>query len=671
MAFSSKKYYHRDLSWLRFNHRVLQEVADTTNPLYERIKFLAIFSSNLDEFFKVRVSNIRRIKNLDKPLRKKLITKPNKLLKAIKKQVQQQQEEFGQLFTEQILPELQKEGIHLISCQDFNAQQQQAVTAYFETHLQELVTITEGIDQDTEDLFIENEELYLTGLQDNEKLLLVKIPSDTPRFVTLPEHNGAHYITFVDDVIKYHLAKTYVQHQTSDFYAIKISRDAELYIENEYSGDLLSKIQDSLGNRDTGQVTRLLVDKAMPPEVLAQVTKLLDANETDVSMGGRYHNFKDFFGFPNPTSQNFHEPPLVPKQHPDLVASTNIFDAIAHKDKLLYYPYESFEDTLRLVQTAATDPQVTKISITLYRVAKQSGVADALLAAAKNGKNVFAFIETKARFDEKNNIRWGKILADNGATVMYSYPAIKVHSKILLIERMEDEKPVKYAYVSTGNFNEKTAKIYTDFALMTAQPKITDGIQQVFQILQRKSIVPTTKNILISPFTTRTTFRKLIENEIQHAQEGKDAYIILKLNSLQDQKMIDLLYKANNAGVRIRLVVRGICCLIPGIEGQSEHIYVTSIVDRFLEHGRVYIFGNGGDEKMYIGSADWMTRNLDHRIEVIVPILDPDVYAKIRQMVQFQLDDTVKARIIDPKQQNHYVQNTQGIRSQLETLTSL
>ncbi len=665
----SDKYYNRDLSWLRFNHRVLQEAADKNNPLYERIKFLAIFSSNLDEFFKVRVSDIRKIKQLDKPLRKKLITKPNKLLKQIKKQVHLQQEEFGDLFNNHILPELKSEGIQLISSKDFSSSQKEFAENYYNKHLKNKLNLTSNDKLDSKTVFIENEQLYLTTLLRDEELIIVKIPSDTARFITFPEENNTHYITFVDEILQYNLVKLYDQkEETLAFYAIKISRDAELYIDNEYSGDLLNKIKNSLSNRDTGQVTRLLIDSKIPIELLNRIKKVLDVNETDILLGGKYHNFKDFFTFPNPTNKKLTENDLIPTRDPALNEFSLMFDAIREKDRLFYYPYESFDDVLRLVQQASQDDSVTKIKVTLYRIAKQSSLADALLTAAKNGKEVFVFIETKARFDEENNIRWGKILEDNGAKVMYSYPGIKVHSKILWLERLEDNLPKKYAYISTGNFNEKTAKIYTDFGLMTANPKLTAELSQVFQLLEGNVIIPRTKKLLVSPFTTRNTFKELIENEIQNAADGKEAYIILKLNSLQDYKMIDLLYKANNAGVKIRAIVRGICCLVPGIKGQSEHIHITSIVDRFLEHGRVYIFANGGKEKMYIGSADWMTRNLDHRIEVITPILDKDVYSKIKEMIQLQIDDTTKARIINNIQDNSYLHSSVKIRAQTQTM---
>jgi polyphosphate kinase len=650
MALISSQYYNRDLSWLRFNHRVLQEAANKKNPLYERIKFIAIFSSNLDEFYKVRVSDIRQIKQLDKSLRKKLITKPNKLLKEIKKQVNLQQIELGRIINTEIIPALKKENIHLLSHKDWNNEQQEFSKTYFKEHLLEkqLLSI------DNEKPFIENEELYLVGLLIDNKLIWAKINSDTSRFVIIPKVNDKYCIAFIDDIIKHNLKSIY----HIDFYAIKISRDAELYIDNEYSGNLLDKIKNALPNRESGQVTRALVDELAPEKLLNILKTALDINETDVVKGGTYHNYKDFFGFPNPTKKDYSFKALPPIQNKELLTYTSLFQAIDEKDRLLCFPYESFNDVVRLVEEAANDENVTKVKITLYRISSDSAVVKALLNAAKNGKEVFVFIETKARFDEVNNIKWGKILEENGAKVMYSYPGIKVHSKILYIEKEEDNTAISYVYIGTGNFNEKTSKIYTDFGLMTANKKITSEVLQVFQILERKLIIPKTKKIVVSPFTTRNKFTDLIETEIVNAQAGKEAFIILKLNSLQDNKMINLLYKANKAGVKIRLLIRGICCLVPGIKGQSEHIKVTSIVDRFLEHGRVYIFANGGKNKMYIGSADWMTRNLDHRIEVIVPILDKDIFNTIKTLMRLQLDDSIKARIIDSKQENKYVELT-------------
>lgn len=662
------KYYHRDLSWLRFNHRVLQEAADKRNPLYERIKFLAIFSSNLDEFFRVRVSDIRQIKEIEKPLRKKLITKPNKVLKEIKKQVDILQNDFGTIFSNEIIPDLKKEGINLINHTQFSTTQKIVAQNYYDDVLKAKLVVEQYPIQTKHNVFVKNETLYLVAQQEENILELVEIPEDEDRFFVFPKQNGKHYITFIDDILKHNLRQTPKAEKQTKYYALKISRDAELYIEDEFSGNLKEKIKASLPKRDTGQATRVLLDPAMPESLQKILTSALDVNNTDVILGGTYHNFKDFFDFPNPSEKNLKNQALPPLAHPMLAEYDTIFDAIDDKDQLIHYPYQSFEPIIRLVEEAAKDPKVKKLKITIYRAAKKSRLNDAIALAAENGIEVTVFIEVKARFDEKNNLYWGNIFKKKGAHVIYSYPDIKVHSKILLIEREFEGKAKQYAYIATGNFNEKTASLYTDFGLMTAHKKITKELNKVFMVLDRTIIVPKTKRLIVSPFTSRVEFTSLVNREIALAKSGEPASIILKMNSLQDKDMIKLLYRASNAGVNIRLLVRGMCSLVPGIKGQSKNITITSIIDQFLEHGRVYIFGNGGKEKVYIGSADWMTRNLNHRIEVVTPIVDPDHKKTIKELITIQIKDNVKARIIDAKQLNHYVEDhAPKVRSQIAT----
>lgn len=663
----NNKYYHRDLSWLRFNHRVLQEVADKQNPLYERIKFMAIFSSNLDEFFRVRVSDIRQIKVLDKPLRKKLITKPNAVLRELKVQVHKLQEEFGEIFQNQIIPDLADEGIHLIKYRDFSKEQKKAAEAYFEEHLKDKIDFENSYFSSDDSVFVENESSYITASLSKDKFQVVQIPKDEPRFFEFPSKNDTYYITFIDDIIKYNLYRIQSDLDLS-YYAIKISRDAELYIEDEFSGNLMEKIKESLPNRETGQATRILIDERMPQEFQNVLKKALDVTHADIVLGGTYHNFRDFFKFPNPTKKDLYFEELTPIEHPVLTKFDSMFTAIDTKDQLMHYPYQSFEPVIKLLGEAAVDPKVTVIKMTMYRLAEESRLNSAIAKAAKNGKKVVVFIEVKARFDEHNNLKWGEIFKEKGAQVIYSYPGIKVHSKILYIEREDKEETTRYAYIGTGNFNEKTATLYTDFGLMTRHKKITMEINKIFLVLEGIFLVPKAKKLLVSPFTMRYQFVSLVENEILAAQSGKEAYIIMKMNSLQDKSMIKLLYEASQKGVQIRLLIRGICSLVPGIKNQSENIQITSILDRFLEHGRVYIFGNGGDEKMFIGSADWMTRNLSHRIEVVTPVLDPDNFKIIRDVIDIQLADNVKARVIDEDQKNEYVKNDKKkIRSQYET----
>lgn len=670
----NSKYYHRDLSWLRFNHRVLQEVADQRNPLYERLKFMAIFSSNLDEFFRVRVSDIRQAKDWDKSIRKKLVTKPNRVLEEIKTQVDSLQEEFGQLFHNDIIPDLQREGIHLITYKDFTDAQKKVAETYFESTVKAKINLENSIFSTNDFVFVENESSYISALISKDKFQVVQIPTDEPRFFVFPNllsgdaSKGApYYITFIDDIIKYNLYLTQPKLNLS-YYAIKISRDAELYIEDEFSGNLVEKIKASLPMRETGQATRVLIDKRMPERFQNILKKALDVSKIDIVLGGTYHNFKDFFSFPNPTNKNLSIDKMPPLDHPSTTKYKSIFDAIDTKDQLVHYPYQSFEPLVKLLENAADDPKVTTIKITLYRIAEESRLNNAIVKAAKNGKKIIVFVEAKARFDEHNNLKWSAIFKENGAQVLYSYPAIKVHSKILYIERELGQTIQPYCYIGTGNFNGDTATVYTDFGLMTNNKKITADLHELFLVLEGKLSEPKAKKLLISPFTMRNKLVSLVEKEIHLAQAGKEAYIILKMNSLQDKKMIKLLYEASNKGVKIRLIVRGICGLVPGIKGQSKNIKVISIVDRFLEHSRVYIFGNGGQEKIYMGSADWMTRNLTHRIEVVTPIIDPDHLKLIRDIIDIQLADNLKARIIDANQKNEYVKvgKKPEIRSQYE-----
>lgn len=671
----NNKFYHRDLSWLRFNHRVLQEAADKRNPLYERIKFLAIFSSNLDEFFRVRVSDIRQIKQLDKPLRKKLVTKPNRVLKEIKIQLDRQQEEFGQVFKKEIIPQLASEGIHLLRHEDFSEAQKEVATRYYRDSLKPILQIEQNSYSKNNKVFVKNETLYLTAALSKEEFALVEIPQSEPRFFVFPNTSEGvsskkepkHYITFIDDILKFNLEKEFSETDQIKFYSIKISRDAELYIEDEFSGNLMEKIKAALPKRDTGQATRILIDPEMATDLQEGLKKALDLSHIDVILGGRYHNFRDFMDFPNPTDKDLSNKKLPPLPHPILGECESVFEEIEKKDQLMHFPYQNFDPVIKLMEEAANDPFTTHIKLTIYRSAEESPLNDAIALAAKKGKDVTVFMEVKARFDEENNLKWGEKFRENGAKVIYSYPDIKVHSKILYIEREIEGEAKGYAYIGTGNFNENTAKLYTDFGLMTAHKKIAADVKKVFMVLERTVLVPKTKQLIVAPFSARLRFTELVEKEIELAHAGKEGLIILKMNSLEDKDMIKELYKASNAGVKIRLLIRGICCLIPGIKGQSENITITSVVDRFLEHGRIYIFGNGGDEKIFIGSADWMTRNLTHRIEVVAPILDPEHKKVVRDVINLELADNVKARIIDADQKNEYDRNSEEeLQSQVE-----
>lgn len=662
MDMKSFLYHRRDTSWLAFNHRVLQEAADPAVPLYERLKFLAIYSSNLDEFYRVRVSTIRRFKEMKKADRKALTDiKPQKELKEIKRLVHQQQTEFGRIFRSEILPALRREHIYLLNTTtQFDKQQKAFAKKYFREKVLPLIN-RQYMQEGGAIPFLKNRSLYLVvKLAGTKKLGLANIPSESlPRFIPLPAAEGNFTIAFLDDILRINLDRIF-EEDVLAAHAIKISRDAELYIDDEFGGDLLEKIKTNLGSRDTGLPTRLLYDSNMSMELINNLKSILQLKKNDLFPGGRYHNFSDFFGFPEPEQKpHLHETELPPLPHPHLEKATSLIRCIQQEEQILHFPYQRYDYIPQLIREAAQHPEVKDIKITLYRVAKRSAVVEALLEAIEKGKEVTAFIEAKARFDEASNIYWGKELQEAGAQVLYSYPNIKVHSKILTIQFHPQSTQQDISYLGTGNFNENTARLYGDHALLTADQRINREVEQVFGLLERNILMPATKKLLLSPFTTRSGFEALIDREIANAKSGKPAYMILKMNSLEDLAMINRLYKANNAGVDITLIVRGICCLIPGLKGQSERIRVFSLVDRFLEHARVYIFANGGKEIMYLASADWMTRNLDRRIEVTFPIKRGPIFDQLRHIIDLQLKDNTKLRRITSELDNPYVEKAE------------
>jgi len=666
-----ERFQHRDLDWLNFNERVLQEAADKSNPVLERLKFLAIFSSNLDEYYRVRVSQLRQIKKIKKSLRKKLALKPNKKVKQIIKEVKEQQIQFGQIFKDEILPELAEHHIHLIQHQDFSKDQfAQAKRIYqdkIKEHLEPQLVDFEKKNQ----LFLENNTIYFFITFENcEEAGVVNIPVEqVGRFIELKNEGKEHFISFIDDIIRAEIHEVFPKRKVAGIYQVKMSRDAELYIDDQFNGVLAEKIYESLEQRTDGQPTRLLYDAEMPKELQKKLRKHLGLGKIDMMPGGKYHNFSDFFSFPDPTdNSDLKYEDLTPIPHKNFEATSDYFKLIKEKDQLLHFPYMSFSYVENLIEQAAEDNDVVSIKISLYRVADESALTSSLLKALEKGKEVTVFIEAKARFDEENNITWGRKFEEKGANVIYSYPKIKVHSKIFLIDRIEAGESVKYAYIGTGNFNAETSKLYCDHALFTANKKITKELDRVFKVLEGELIIPRAKNLLVSPFETRREFTQMILHEIDEAEAGREAKITAKMNSLEDEEIIDLLYRANKSGVKIRLLVRGFTCLIAGVKDLSEHIYITSILDRFLEHGRIYIFHNGGEERIFMGSADWMNRNLNRRIEVLSPIFDEDIKQELKEILQLQLNDNVKARVQDYTGKNEYVAHDakKPIRSQYE-----
>jgi len=675
-------FFNRELSWLSFNYRVLQESKDSSVPLYERIKFLAIYSSNLDEFFRVRVASLRSLLNLKEKSREVLPFQPRILLKKIRETVQSQQEEFGRIYREEIIPGLNNENIFLVNDQTISESQKEFVKNYF---LDQVVPFVQPmlLDKNKISTFLHNKAIYLavrlksrkktkhTGKSKLQRFryAIVEIPADKlGRFVSLPEESTKKFVMFLDDVIRFNLPSLLPGYHVESCYSVKLTRDAELYIDDEFSGDLVSKIKKGLSKRKTGAPSRFLYDQDMPQDFLKFLQDTLQLNKDDLIPGGRYHNFNDFFSFPKFNKPHLEFEPMPPLNIKELDGIVSLFEMVSKSDILLRYPYQSYGYILKFLEDAADDINVKSIKITLYRIADDSLVIRSLVKAAENGKDVTVFVEVKARFDEETNFASADKLEKAGVKVYFSFPGLKVHSKICLIERIEKSNPKFYSYLSTGNFNEKTARIYSDYGLLTSNQDFGSEIGKVFNFLERKTEKEKFQHLLVAPFNLRKTLVELIDIEIQNAQDGKAVEITLKLNSIEDKKMIKKLYEASKAGVRVKLIIRGICCLVPGLKGISENIEAISIVDRFLEHSRVYIFQNNGDKKYFLSSADWMKRNLSRRVEVAFPIYDKEIQKQLQKMIDLQWSDNQKARIIDQKQSNGYktTMDEKRIRSQYE-----
>jgi polyphosphate kinase len=668
---------HRDISWLGFNERVLQEAKDPNVPLIERVKFLAIYSSNLNEFFRVRVANHRSLFRSGKKNQRSLQYDPEDLLKQIQKIVNEQQIEFSRIFEEEIDPQLKSQGIYLLRREELSETQKEFIATFFQDHILPFIQPALLVKHKIKP-FLNNAALYLTihlkekDQQDKEKYAIVQIPSDKlPRFIELPsEISKRHDLIMLDDVIRHSVSWMFPGYDIIDTYSIKLTRDAELYIDDEFSGDLIEKIRKGLQKRNVGPASRLVYDKEMPAKLLKYLQEVLDVQDLDLLPEGRYHNNFDFFQFPDYGMTHLKNTPLPPLPYHPLEDTDSFFETIAKKDHLIHVPYHSYESVIRFFEEAADDPLVTHIKIVQYRVAQDSRIMEALQRAVKAGKQVFAFIEVKARFDEEANLIWGERLEKAGVLVKYSFPGLKVHSKAALIRRVEPNGSKLYAYMSTGNFHENTSKIYSDFGFFTADMRIVTEVARVFSHLETGH----TKedhfdHLLVGQFNLRTALEDLIHTEMENAKNGKESGIMLKMNSIQDVQMIQLLYEASQCGVPIQMIVRGICSIVPGVEGVSENIDAISIVDRYLEHSRVFIFKNEGKPKVFLSSADWMTRNLSHRIETIFPIYDEDLQKHIMDFIGTQLHDNAKARSLNFGKINTYRTDTSEmpIRSQHET----
>ncbi len=670
-------YIHRDISWLSFNYRVLQEAKDPSVPLLERLKFLAIYSNNLDEFFRVRVANHRTLFRAGKKTRKELQFPPEVILEKLLKVVNQQQEEFSQIFEKNIVPSLSNHGIHIIRRLELEDYQKEFVENYFGDELLPFVQPVLLVGNKIKP-FLNNRALYLAILlKDKAKsnpepsYAIVKIPSDhVDRFLILPSlDKNRKYVMLLDDVVRHSLPLIFPGYEIVDSFSIKLTRDAELYIDDEFSGDLISKIRKSLSKRHIGPASRLVYDRNIPDHFLEFLTQVLELTNYDLLPEGRYHNNSDFFSFPSFNKDYLLNTPFPPVPYKPLENQSDIFSAIRKKDHLINPPFHSYDSVVKFFEEAAMDPTVTHIKIVQYRVSKKSRIMNALSKAVKQGKNVSAFIEVKARFDEANNLKWGEFLEMAGVQVNYSMPGLKVHAKMAMVRRIENGKPTIYSYLSTGNFHEDTAKVYTDLGLFTASKKINSEVLRVFSYLETKKKPEVKfKHLLVGQFGLKKNLLELIKKEISYTKAGHQGEIILKLNSIQDEEMINALYEASKAGVKITLICRGICSIVAGVKGVSDNITCFSIVDRFLEHSRIYIFENKGNQKMFISSADWMVRNLEHRVETAVPIFDEDLKHVINVLIQLQINDNIKSRSLHLNSINEYRQlsNDLAVRSQHE-----
>ncbi len=663
---AKERFMDRDMSWLSFNERVLQEARSSAVPLLERLKFLAIYSNNLDEFYRVRVASLRSLGKLNKVVRQVLDVPPEKLVDRLNRKALQQQKEFGALYRGTLLPALADQGIRILRETELDAAQRKAVRSYFTKRIAALLN-TAAVREGNAP-FIEDRKLYfVVRLRQNgqrkNRLVLLNIPAEEAgRFLRLPSKQGSTDVIFLDDVIRVCLPGIFAGHKVLDCHAVKLSRDAELYLDEEFGGNVKDKVRKSLRKRRTGVPSRFLYDNAMPPATLRALRALLGLSKQDVVAGGRYHNFSDLMKLPVEGYAHLRDVPWPAIDHPAFGKGGNAFRTIASGDRLLHFPYHDFGALVHWLEQAATDAAVVHIAITLYRVADGSAVCHALLKALEQGKRVTVFVEVQARFDETSNLYWGERLEKAGANVLYSYERLKVHCKLCLVERTERGRIKRYAYLGTGNFNERTSRLYVDSALLTARGSITREVEGVFAHLRDRRLRPHQEHLMVAPLTLRTRLEQLIDKEIELALSGRPAEIILKLNSIEDRAMIRKLYDASNAGVNVRIIVRGICCLVPGVKGMSENITAISIVDRYLEHTRAYVFGNNGKTLVYLSSADWMGRNLDRRIEVAFPILDAALKQEVLDILEIQWSDRVKARLIDARQTNPYVVPVHGER---------
>ena len=665
---------NRELSWLSFNERILQEASDPDVPLLERLKFLGIFSSNLDEFFRIRVAALRRLVGLGDQARKLLGADPRTVLKEIQGIVLRQHQRFDLIYAD-LTRALHADHIHLVSETQLDPAQAGFVRSYFRNrvrrHLMPLMLdplkVRPALRDPSTYLAVE---LYPSEGEIGKRHALLEIPTHIEgRFIELPHRGEGRSIILLDDVIRFCLDDIFSLLGFERFaaYSVKITRDAELDLDDDLSQSLVKKLARSLKQRREGAPVRFTYDSALPAPFLKLLVKKLEISQDDAMIPGqRYHNFRDFIRFPDRGASRLRYRPLRPIPHPAFAQGGRLFDVLRKRDVLLHHPFHTFDHFIDLLREASIDPDVVSVKLTIYRAAKHSSVINALVNAARNGKAVTVVLELQARFDEEANLDWGQTLQDEGVHVIYGVPGLKVHAKVCQITRIEAEGKRRYAVVGTGNFNEDTSSQYSDHLLLTADPRITKDVSKVFKFCESNFSRGHFRHLWVSPFTTRVRLRKLIRNEIRLAREGKGGRIRLKMNNLTDPDLIRDLYRASQAGVSVQLLVRSMFSLIPGRPGLSERIEAKSIVDRFLEHSRVFIFGEGPKAQYFISSADLMARNLDQRLEVVCPLYDDELRGELETYFDLQWKDTVKARLLDADLTNH--RSTTGVRrrAQLE-----
>lgn len=668
-------YINRELSWLQFNARVLQEAGDKNVPLIERLRFLGIFSNNLDEFFKVRYATVKRIDQAGKAGKSQLGgIKASELLLKITEIVIEHQTTSLEILDE-IQNKLADENIYIIDetqIEDFHS-------AYIKSYFYQEVSpalVTIILNEDIELPLLKDSAAYLAIKMDlinsKKQYALIEISKAMDRFVVLPKMGNKNYIILIDDLLRHCLKDIFniFDYSTISAHMIKITRDGELDFDSDLSKSFIEKLSDSVKDRKIGDPVRFVYDKTIDIDTLGYLMNKMGIESTDsVIPGGRYHNRRDYMGFPSLGRNDLLYDKIEALPVKNLSLEKSIFTSISDKDYMVHTPYHTFSYIVKFLREAALDPSVKTIKITIYRLAQISHVASSLINAAKNGKKVTVSIELRARFDEEANINYAEQMQSEGVTTLFGVTGLKVHCKMCVIEREEDNRLKRYGFVSTGNFNESTAKIYTDFTLFTADQKILKDVNKVFNFFEVNYKINRYKHIITSPHYTQTKLFALIDNEIKNAKLGNPAYIKLKMNSISSYKMIDKLYEASRAGVKIKMIIRGLCCLVPGVKNMSENIEVISIIDKFLEHTRLYIFANNKDPKIYISSADWMTRNIDNRVEVSCPIYDEEIKNELKDIFDICWNDNVKARLINTIQDNTYKTikpNTELVRAQFK-----